>query len=205
MTDPLAFVLSVVALLSVPGPTNTLLATAGGLGGVRRSLLLVPAEAAGYLLAIGLIAVVLRPVLAIHPEAATALRALGGLVLVGLAIRLWRRSDALLRPDGSPAASIRAWHVFVTTLLNPKAAVFALGIIPHLGGPAPQLALPYLGGFLALLVVIACGWVTLGALLVGRERPRVRPLLIRRGGAVVLVVFASVLLGSAMWAAARAS
>ena len=47
MTDPLAFVLSVVALLAVPGPTNTLLATAGGLGGVRRAIPLIPAEVTG--------------------------------------------------------------------------------------------------------------------------------------------------------------
>src|SRR6478752_3236474 len=57
MTDPVAFVLSVIALLAVPGPTNTLLATAGGLGGVRRAIALIPAEVAGYLLAIGVITV----------------------------------------------------------------------------------------------------------------------------------------------------
>ena len=157
---------------------------------------------AGYLLAIGFATIVLRPVLAAYPQADVTLRALGGVVLVALAIRLWRRGDAGLRPDGAPAPSIRAWHVFVTTLLNPKAAVFALGVIPHLGGPTPRLALPYLAAFVALLVVVACGWATLGALLHDRERPGVRPLAIRRGGAVVLMVFATALLGSAVWAAA---
>jgi threonine/homoserine/homoserine lactone efflux protein len=199
MTDPVAFVLSVVALLAVPGPTNTLLATAGGLGGVRRAVALIPAEVAGYLLAIGLITVVLRPVLVAWPQGAASLRALGGVVLVALAVRLWRRGAVDRLGDGSGTPSIRAWHVFVTTLLNPKAAVFALGIIPHLGGPAPRLALPYVTAFVALLVAIACGWATLGALLHGHERPRVRPLAIRRGGAVVLMVFATVLLGSALW------
>jgi len=202
MTDPVAFVLSVIALLAVPGPTNTLLATAGGLGGVRRAVALIPAEVAGYLLAIGLITVVLRPVLVAWPQAAASLRALGGIVLVALAVRLWRRGAVDRLGDGSGTPSIRAWHVFVTTLLNPKAAVFALGIIPHLGGPAPRLALPYVAAFVTLLVAIACGWATLGALLHGRERPRVRPLAIRRGGAVVLMVFATVLLGSALWPAA---
>jgi threonine/homoserine/homoserine lactone efflux protein len=202
MTDPLAFLLSVVALLAVPGPTNTLLASAGGLYGVRRAVMLVPAEVAGYLLAIGLIGLVLRPLLAMYPQAATGLRVLAGIVLIALAIRLWRRSDIVLRPDGTHGTPIRAWHVFVTTLLNPKAAVFALGIIPHLGGSTPRLALPYVAGFVALLVVIASGWAMLGAQLQGRERPRVRPMLIRRGGAVVLMVFATALLGSAMWATA---
>lgn len=202
MTDPVTFVLSVVALLAVPGPTNTLLATAGGLGGVRRAIALIPAEVAGYLLAIGLITVVLRPVLVAWPQGAASLRAIGGVVLVLLAVRLWRRGTVERPGDGPGAPSIRAWHVFVTTLLNPKAAVFALGIIPHLGGPAPRLALPYVVAFVALLVAIASCWATLGALLHGRERPRVRPLAIRRGGAVVLMVFATVLLGSALWPAA---
>jgi len=202
MTDPVAFVLSVVALLAVPGPTNTLLATAGGLGGVRRSLALVPAEVAGYLLAIGAITLLLRPVLAAWPEGAVTLRVIGGVVLVALAIRLWRRGHLDSGSDRTRTPSIRAWHVFVATLLNPKAAVFALGIIPHLGGHAPRLALPYIAAFVALVVVVACGWVALGSLLRGRDRARVRPLAIRRAGALVLMVFATVLLGSAMWPAA---
>jgi len=131
MTDPVAFVLSVIALLAVPGPTNTLLATAGGLGGVRRAVALIPAEVAGYLLAIGLITVVLRPVLVAWPQAAASLRALGGIVLVALAVRLWRRGAVDRLGDGSGTPSIRAWHVFVTTLLNPKAAVFYIAVLPE--------------------------------------------------------------------------
>src|SRR5438128_3283037 len=101
MTEPLAFVLSVIALLAVPGPTNTLLATAGGLGGVRRAIALIPAEVAGYLLAIGIITVVLRPVLVAWPQSAVGLRAAGGIVLVALAIRLWRRGAGDPHGDGA--------------------------------------------------------------------------------------------------------
>jgi len=46
MDDPLLFALAVLTILGTPGPTNTLLATAGATGGLRRSLPLVPAEAA---------------------------------------------------------------------------------------------------------------------------------------------------------------
>ena len=41
MTDPFAFALAVLALLGTPGPTNTLLATAGAAAGWRRSLRLL--------------------------------------------------------------------------------------------------------------------------------------------------------------------
>ena len=52
MVEPFLFVLTVVTILGTPGPTNTLLATAGAAAGVRRSLLLVPAELGGYLTSI---------------------------------------------------------------------------------------------------------------------------------------------------------
>jgi threonine/homoserine/homoserine lactone efflux protein len=54
---------------------------------------------------------------------------------------------------------VRPGQLFLTTLLNPKAIVFALGIVPF--GKAPVL--PYMLGFLALLVSVAVAWIGLGA------------------------------------------
>ena len=41
MQDPVLFTLTVLFILGTPGPTNTLLATAGGTVGFRRALPLV--------------------------------------------------------------------------------------------------------------------------------------------------------------------
>ncbi|MDU6750805.1 MAG: hypothetical protein E6447_24460, partial [Bradyrhizobium sp.] len=71
--DLLTFVLSTAALLATPGPTNTLLATAGASRGARASAHLLLAELAGYLLAILLLRVVLGPVLATAPLVGHAL------------------------------------------------------------------------------------------------------------------------------------
>lgn len=50
--------------------------------------------------------------------------------LLWLAVRLWQRGgDTLAR-----GALVTPGQVFVTTLLNPKALVFALGIVPF-GAP----------------------------------------------------------------------
>ena len=46
------FIGLVITILLTPGPTNTLLASSGIQVGLRKSLLLIPAEAIGYILAI---------------------------------------------------------------------------------------------------------------------------------------------------------
>jgi threonine/homoserine/homoserine lactone efflux protein len=108
MEDPLLFVLSVLAILGTPGPTNTLLATSGAAAGVEASLPLIPAESAGYLIAILTLGSALGPVVAASPLLAAALRIAAGGCLMLLAVRLWRRGGAsladgrLVRPRGCP-------------------------------------------------------------------------------------------------------
>ena len=158
MVDPLLFILAVFAVLATPGPTNTLLATSGAMVGLRRSLALVPAEAAGYCIAILTLGLVLGPVMAGQPVLAATLRAAVGAYLLLLAWRLWRRGA---RGVVVGAGLVRPGQLFVTTLLNPKAIVFALGIVPF--GKVPVL--PYMLGFVALLASVAVGWIGLGAVL----------------------------------------
>ena len=67
MTEMSAFALAAIALLAVPGPTNTLLAASGAAIGLRPSLRLIPAEISGYLVAIGYLLAVLQPLVASHP------------------------------------------------------------------------------------------------------------------------------------------
>ncbi|MDN3568112.1 lysine transporter LysE [Paeniroseomonas aquatica] len=161
MADPVLFTLAVLAILGTPGPTNSLLATAGATAGMRRSLPLIAAEAAGYALAILTIGLVLGPVMAGAPLLATALRvAVGGYLLL-LAVRLWRLGGATL----ATGAVVTPRQVFVTTLLNPKAIVFALGVLPF--GAGPGVWPPYMLGFLLLLVAVATAWIAAGAMLGG--------------------------------------
>ncbi len=189
MNEVVTFIASTLTLLALPGPTNTLLATAGGLMGVRRAVRLIPAELGGYLLAICVISVTLRPILAANPGLALQLRLVAGAILVVLAVRMWSSTPA--KVDG-----IRAWQVFFTTLFNPKALVFALSVIPHLVEGDVAAALPFVAGFAAMVVGVATGWALLGSTLPGLS---LTPLTIRRGSAVVLMCFAVLLSSSVFW------
>ncbi len=185
MEDPLLFALAVLTILGTPGPTNTLLATLGATVGFRASLPMVPAEAAGYLIAILTLGLALGPVVAASPLLAAALRFAVGAYLLLLAVRLWRRGGAALA--GGKAVTPR--QVFATTLLNPKAIVFALGVVPF-GAPRPHL---YLLGFVGMLAVVALCWIGAGAALGRAAAGAGRAGVVPRVGAAAVAAFALVL------------
>ncbi len=190
MEDPVLFALAVLAVLGTPGPTNTLLATAGATAGLRRSLTLIAAEAAGYTIAILTLGLILGPVVAGAPLLAGALRAAVGVYLLLLALRLWRRGGAAL----ATGAVVTPRQVFVTTLLNPKAIVFALGIVPF--GASAGVWPAYFLGFLLLLVTVATAWIAAGAILGGAAGRRGWGGAVPRVGAAAVGSFALLLLAS---------
>lgn len=195
MMPDLTFALSVAALLSVPGPTNTLLAAAGAAGGVRRALALVPAEMAGYLVSIGVLCALAGPVVAGHPAVLIGFRLAAALYIAVSAVGLWRPAAGV----AGPGVPIRPRKVFTATLLNPKGLIFAFVIFPQ-GGAATLL--PAFGVFAAELAVIGTGWVVLGHLLARSAGRFATPLGISRSAAVALGVFAVLLFGSAVAAMA---
>lgn len=155
MENPFLFVLAVAGILATPGPTNTLQATSGAYSGLRRSLPLIPAEAAGYLIAVLTIGWLHGRLVAESPMTAIYGRIAVGLYLAFIAVRLWRHGENSTKP----ISVVTPTQVFVTTLLNPKAFIFALAIIPF---GAPRLW-AYLLGFVLLVVFSAVGWIFVGA------------------------------------------
>src|SRR6516164_5346820 len=113
--DSLAgFAVALLMILSVPGPTNTLLATSGATSGISRSLYLLLFELAGYGTAIAAIRIGFVPALARLPGETRVLRAVAAAYLIALAVGLWRWRLA------RATQAVRGPHVFITTLLNPK-------------------------------------------------------------------------------------
>ena len=188
MTDPVLFLAAVLTLLGTPGPTNTLLATSGALSGLRRSLPLLVGELGGYLIAIAAIWLVLAPVLHSFPLLGAALKLAVALYLIWTAIRLWRRSGALV----ASADVVAVRTVFITTLLNPKALIFALSIIPM---ASPAVAWFLLAFAVAVPSVGLC-WIALGRT-VGALSGTTHSRLLPRVASVVLVGFAALVGASA--------
>ncbi len=152
MSDPIAFALGMVLVLVMPGPTNTLLAASGALVGIRRSAALLAAELAGYLTSVLTLRLVLGAWLAVVPAAAAAVRVAAGLYLLAVAFRTWQGR-------GSAAGNPSFGAVLLTTLLNPKALIFALVLVPTRGN-----VVPYVAAFSVVVPIIGSAWITFGAL-----------------------------------------
>ncbi|MFT4117835.1 LysE family translocator [Bradyrhizobium sp.] len=177
----LTFFTATYFLLAVPGPTNTLLATSGAGIGIARSLRLLAAELCGYLLAIALLRLALGPIVGGIPIVALVLRVAVTIYILGLAVTLWRLNTRELREG----AAVTFRQVLLTTLLNPKALVFAFLLLP--AHAAPLELLPWLGVIALQILTAGAAWIMLGATLGRGARRLGHPDIVTRAGAVTLV------------------
>ena len=115
------------------------------------------------------------------------LRLVVGLYLLSLASRLWRGANVLASTN---APVITPARIFTTTLLNPKAIIFSLGVVPF---ESANVWL-YLTGFAGLTAMVAIGWIGFGAVMGRVAAASGRSRLIPRIGAAVVSTFAVMLL-----------
>jgi threonine/homoserine/homoserine lactone efflux protein len=187
-----AFTAAVFLLLLTPGPTNTLLAIAGASAGVRRSLPLIGAEAGGYLITITPLVTFAGPYLAAHPLAASVIKLCSALWVLLLAIRFWTAPTATA---GTSSSLVTFRQVFVTTVLNPKALIFGLVLVPH---GTLATVLPWLGLFVLIVVSAACIWLSIGAAILYPKRSGQFPPLLSRIAAGAMLLFSASLAGSSL-------
>ncbi len=185
------FGFATLALLALPGPTNALFTAAGAANGIPRSLKLIGFAIAGYAIAIGALTAVLGTVDGSHSLLHVAIRLVAGAWLLWSAWRLWQM------PLQAPASLVvTPGRIFVTSLLNPKALVFASAIFP-----AAESANLAARAALFMLAVAATGsaWTAIGSLLTETAAEGATPRRIARISAVCLLGFALWVIG---WAAA---
>jgi threonine/homoserine/homoserine lactone efflux protein len=181
------FAFAIVLLLLVPGPTNTILATAGATLGFARSLPLLIGELAGYDSLIATIRMLFVHELRQDPWVGAGLRVLSAAYLSILAASLWRAARS------PSAAAITLGRVFVTTLLNPKGLIVALVLIP----PNDAATVPYMIEFSLLVPLLGSGWVALGHLF-DRGTKGNYWAAVPKAASVGLVLFAFMMLASAI-------
>lgn len=174
-----AFLSAVLALLITPGPTNTLLAVAGASDGFIRPLRLVPVEMTAYLLVVVPLALAGAPLIETMPALAAVLRAAAAIWVMALAIRMWRLDTS------ASGGAVTARGLFVTTLLNPKALVIGLVLLPS---PASPQFMAQLALFAGLLPLVATMWVAAGALITSRRAEPSLPRSVRLCAACWLAV-----------------
>ena len=147
--------LAILLLLVTPGPTNTLLALAGAERGWTRAIRLIPAELGGYLTTTVPLAILGTRLLEALPAARAAVTVLAAAWVLWLAIAMWRVPRA---QGGTPTVTAR--RVAVTTLLNPKALIFGLLLLP--ATETARMAANF-GLFATQVVTVAMLWALLGA------------------------------------------
>lgn len=186
MNDVVPFILAVLALLAVPGPTNTLMAAVGASRGVVKSLPFLAGELGGYFIAITFWTEVVGAVATSQPLVPVVAKFIAAAFLIWSGWKLWSAAGrADLKQRG-----ITLWRVFATTLINPKGLVFAFAIFPQVGFGA---RVPYLGVFAVLAVVTAIGWMSLGMVAQKSARGLLTSARVERVTSAALAVFAVLL------------
>ena len=187
------FALSTAVILVTPGPTNTLLATAGLERGAKGALPLIACELVGYLMAISAWGCILTPLQDKYPWLAILVRAASSFYLICIAVKVWRAATVLpsLRPQ-----TIGAKTLFIATILNPKALIFSSLIFPSISIDNIQVYLIALALFSCMVVPIGIVWTMFGAALTSGRLKFVTRIKLQRATALIIGVFSA----SVAWA-----
>lgn len=180
------FIGLVVTILLTPGPTNTLLASSGIQVGVKKSFRLIPSEAFGYLISITAWGFLIGKVSTYLPLLPVILKLFSASYIVYLAIKLWRTANIEVS-YAQPV--IAAKELFLATLLNPKALLFATAIFPALAWVNMNYYVAHMLAFLILIVPIAFFWTYIGSVLASNKIRWLNQTNLQKTASLVLLSF----------------
>ncbi|WP_273777341.1 MULTISPECIES: LysE family translocator [unclassified Acinetobacter] len=189
------FIALVMTILLTPGPTNTLLASSGIQVGFQKSLHLIPAEALGYLIAISIWGIFVDRVAETLPFLPALLKLLSAMYILFLAVKLWKSAA---NTDLNKVTIIGPRQLFLATLLNPKALLFASAVFPLATWNSVPVYMQNMVVFLLLLVPIAFFWVFMGYLLTSNRISWLNQRNLQRTASLILISFSVPLSYSAM-------
>ena len=180
------FIGLVVTILMTPGPTNTLLASSGIQVGIRKSLALIPAEALGYFISISLWGLIIGSVSKHFPSIPVILKLFSAGYILYLALKLWRTSDHVENFD---QATIGIRELFIATILNPKALLFASAIFPQFVWHNVPAYISHMLVFFSLIIPIAFFWTFIGSVICSNKVTWLNQRNMQRAASLILVSF----------------
>lgn len=129
------YVLTVLALMSTPGPSQLLMLTNSGVHGFQRSLATAAGDLSANALQMLAAGLGLAAIIAASATALTVIKWAGVAYLIWLGIRMIRRAkpDEPGVPERHDKASLQALWLqgFLTSAANPKAVVFFAALFPQ--------------------------------------------------------------------------
>jgi threonine/homoserine/homoserine lactone efflux protein len=162
-----AFVPVALLLTLAPGPATALVVRNAVRGGRRRALLTTVGNSVGVFAWGAFAALGIAAVVATSAQAFTAVKLAGAVVLILLGIQSLIRGSKTVRPVATSRGALR--DGLVTSLANPKLAVFYVALFPQFV-PAGAPVLPWALAMAALVVAFDLVWYSVIAYLVARAR-----------------------------------
>lgn len=156
VTDYLAFVVTIIVFLAIPGPGNLALVTSTSKGGLKGGLAATLGVILGDQVLMWSAVAGVAALLHAYPDAFHAVQ------WVGAAYLAWMGAKMLLaKPGAAPVLNITAGHylrqALFITVLNPKAILFYMAFFPLFVDPATQrgvLTYAFMAGTIAVLTFL---------------------------------------------------
>lgn len=176
----------VATILLTPGPTNTLLASSGLQLGARKSLKLIPAEMLGYSVGITVWGSLVGEMHKAMGGLVGLLKLISAVYIIFLAIKLWKSADSEVAVN-KPIITIK--ELLITTLLNPKALLFASGIFPAESFLQLESYAAHMVAFLLLIIPISLFWIILGFALSSNKLKFLTQSRLQKLASIILTIF----------------
>jgi threonine/homoserine/homoserine lactone efflux protein len=186
MIDHWLFVLAVIAILMIPGPGNALVASSAHQHGQAKTILFLPAILLGYLYAINFWALIIHLMSPIWPNFQTLVHLSSSIYMGWMTFRLCRVRQLEKHHQQHPF--IRPWHMFTATLKNPKAALFAAGILPAATWDNPINFAMVFAVFALVSVPVVIFWMSFGQVILSGQSKKIKTDLLYKASVLLLLL-----------------
>lgn len=186
MIESWFFVLAMIAVLLIPGPTNALLASSTHQQGVLKTISFIPVEWLGYAYGIGLWALFIHLFDPIWPALNIILHVCSVAYVLWLAFHLWKSSH--LQKHYQHHQQISRAKLFISTLKNPKTLLLAAGIFPVETWNSAENSILVFAVFTLVLIPVSIFWMIFGRALLAGSLIGINADHLYKGSAMLLMI-----------------